>query len=183
MNRKIILYGLLLLSIWACGKNAPGTQSELLVPKERAALPGLPIDPFFGIPDTMSLLDIAVGIIAYDYYKKPYFKPEEATILLWPSDGRHLKIESAERALLGYAYDPVRDTSILSENIAVTPHIGQQDLSPGRYFIGVVLNNQVKNGKNAYSSVEVELDKFSKVAIYKIFDEKSKNGEFEAWDK
>ncbi|MGH2624947.1 MAG: hypothetical protein ACRDE7_14865 [Sphingobacterium sp.] len=184
MKKRTLLYAVLLLLTWACSKTSSEQQEQ--VPTEiggKSELAGLPKDPFYGVPDTTSILDISVGIIGYDAYEKPYFQPEKATIVVWPSNGRHLEIESVEQVLKGYAYDSSRDTAIFSNNIAIMDRIAQQDLLPGRYFVAVVLNDKVANGKNAFSSIEVELGQFDKIAIHKIFDQKSKDNEFETWDK
>jgi len=182
MKRQFLPFCVLILCMWACNKSA-SEQEAPPIPEKTAQLAGLPRDPFYGIPDSMSILDISVGIIVYDAYKTPYFQSEEATIVVWPSAGRHLDITNAERAMAGYAYDAVRDTSIYSDNIATIDRIAQQDLPPGRYFIAVVLNNKVDAGKRAYSTTEVELTQFGKIAIHKAFDEHSKDEKFEVWSK
>jgi len=169
--------------MWACDKSA-SEQETSPTPEKTEQLAGLPRDPFYGIPDSMSILDISVGIIVYDPYKKPYFQSEEATIVIWPSEGRHLTVKNAEQAMAGYAYDEVRDTNVYSGNIAAKhARIAYQDLRPGRYFIAVVLNDKVDVGKRAYSTTEIELAQFGKIAIHKAFDEHSKNEKFEAWNK
>ncbi|MFC6103388.1 hypothetical protein [Olivibacter domesticus] len=183
MKKRRLLYAVLLLLACACSKTSSEQQQVPIESDKKTELAGLPRDPFYGVPDTTSILDISVGIIGYDAYEKPYFQPERATIVVWPSNGRHLEIESVEQVLKGYAYDSSRDTAIFSNNIAIMDRIAQQDLLPGRYFVAVVLNDKVANGKNAFSSKEVELGEFGKIAIHKIFDEKSKDNEFETWDQ
>jgi len=138
---------------------------------------------FYGVPDSVSLLNISVGKSKTDINGISYFNPELSTISLWSDSQANLTVRNVKEALEGIAYDALENKLIKCENTIFSSQISHQNLPPGEYLICVVLNNNVENGKNAFSIKRITTHQYEKIALKKEFTNQSKNQSLEDWQK
>lgn len=141
-----------------------------------------PENSFYGVPDSISVVNISVGKLKTDINGILYFNPESAKISLWRDFHQSLTVRNVKEALQGIAYDVLESRSISCENSTFSSSISHQNLPPGKYMICVVLNDSVENGKNAFSIKKINVEKSGKIAVKKAFTTESKNQTLENWE-
>lgn len=181
MKNQFLLFSVLIALMSGCAKTT-FEQQALNDPTDLNSLFKESENPFYGVPDSMSVVNISVSAIKYNPLSQAYLVPERATIVIWPNENGNLEIKEVDKAIQGLAFDRINHTLVSTQNIANTNSISLQDLLPGKYLIAVILNDQIEMGKKAYSTKEITLEKFGKLNLHKIFSPQIKNGEFEAWN-
>jgi len=169
----------MVLILIGCAKNTYDQQLE--EPNDWESLYQEPKNPFLGVPDSMSMINISISAVKYNESQKIYLTSEKATIVMWPSENRILEIIDVDNIIKGIALDKKTNTEVSTQNIARTNSIALQDYPPGKYLIAVVLNDQIEKGKRAYSAKEIVLVKYGKINLHKIFSPHIQDGKYEQW--
>jgi hypothetical protein len=179
MKNHLLLLPVMVLILTGCAKNTYDRHIE--EPNDWESLYQEPSNPFQGVPDSMAMISISVSAVKYNESQKPYLISENATIVMWPSKNRILEIIDVDNMIKGVALDKNTNTKVSTQNIAQTNSIWLQDYPPGKYLIAVVLNDQIEKGKRAYSTKEIELVKYGKINLHKIFSPHIQDGKYEQW--
>ncbi|AIM36732.1 hypothetical protein KO02_08470 [Sphingobacterium sp. ML3W] len=180
MKNNFLLIPIIIALLLGCSKdsNDQDPQEETI---DYETIYQEPENPFYGIPDTMSVVMVSASIIKYNEWQNFFVWPEHSYIIIWPSDNRDLDIGDVEKAIKGIAIDQNTKTEVKTGFTYKGSAISFQDLTPGKYFIAVILNDNVDKGKKAYSTKEISVKQYGKIYMNKIFSNKIKDGEFEEW--
>ena len=110
-------------------------------------------------------------------------KPANAIIHLWKAEDRDFDVAaSGEDIYVGYAYDKTSKSSFNADYGSVGFAINE-DLTPGRYFVYVVLNKSSASGSQAYTHTYIDIKAGERFFYSKVFSHDVGNQQYEVWTK
>lgn len=180
MKNHFFLLPIMIALMCGCAKNI----SDPLVEKDPVNMDSIyqePTDPFLGTPDKMSVVMVSASKVIYNQWQNFFVHPEDSYIMIWPSENRKLVIKDVEKAIKGIVTDEITKTEVETNFVHKGTGITFQDLIPGKYTVAVILNEDVENGKKAYSTKEITVKQYGKIYMKKIFSYNIKDSEFEEW--
>lgn len=106
----------------------------------------------------------------------------KSVIHIWDASDKSLQFKSNPDAMLGFIYDNTNKSSVQAIRTDLMANVFYE-LSPGKYFAYVMMDNFNKKGHLAYSYTDFEIVPNDSLVLKKNFSIDVGAGKYEEWGK